>query len=179
MTSNVLAEFCYAGIVAVAGVREYKNSKSKLSLIVGLCFYSVLTIGAYWQSFNSNKCSVYRTTSGFVAVICLVITLVIRMSVIVDPRFFKRHIGTFKTYGLLSLLSIFRYNVAIKGCEDSVLEIFLAILFKLQKNFRKIIIILTTEINYIDALLKSLIINIAIHILIQLRIEFFDYRFML
>lgn len=84
--------------------------ESKLSFILGLCFYSVLTIGAYWQSFNSNKCSVYRTTSGFVAVICLVITIVIRMSVIVDPKFFKRHMGTFKTYGLLSLLRYFYTN---------------------------------------------------------------------
>lgn len=30
MTSNVLAEFCYAGIVAVAGLREYNNSSNVL-----------------------------------------------------------------------------------------------------------------------------------------------------
>lgn len=65
-----------------------------------------MTFGAFQQAIDPLKCTIFATTAGLLAVICPVVTIILRLIAILNNEFYKKYSSRSETYGILS---IFRY----------------------------------------------------------------------
>ncbi|XP_053598724.1 uncharacterized protein LOC128668921 [Microplitis demolitor] len=179
-TSDIVGELFYAAIIAVAGLTDYLKSKSKASLLFGTVIYTILTFGAFQQAIDPLKCTIFATTAGLLAVICPVVTIILRLIAILNNEFYKKYSSRSETYGILSIFSIFRYFAARGECTGSLDDIFLYIFRNFSKIFQIIIIIPDGKFNLLNGIFNFFLMASTFFVLrLNEEFELLDQRFFL